>query len=196
MPGTRPAATSVPWNTFTRRPREWGFSQQGAFGTRAFINSLCLQVDIGVGMNYGLALSGSDLFAAERALEDHYRYHPDASVWARSADEMAQELDWLRPLELAGAESLELESGKPAWVVGAYNRRTDPWQFWMNLGWGGWDHGWYSVDQVPHNTTQLQLTRIAPLTVRFVGALLQTGALPVKRAFAGIDRACLSSQPA
>ena len=55
-------------------------------------------------------------------------------------------------------------------IVYGYNRGTDPdRQFRMNMGHGGGDDGWFSLDSMPFTLYQKHLTRIAPLdVVRFV----------------------------
>ena len=60
-----------------------------------------------------------------RALEDHFRYDPDAYSMARDASLMITEIQWGRPVQLAGADSL----GGHSWVVCGYNTDPEPDQF-------------------------------------------------------------------
>jgi len=63
-----------------------------------------------------------------------------------------------------------------AWVIFGYNKALDPWQFKMNMGWGG-SSAWYTLDPTdPPEPTDPpipplnHLTHIAPAgVVRFVG---------------------------
>ena len=79
---------------------------------------------------------------------------------------MVNELQWFRPVEIAGSDPAV---GGHSWTVAGYATSTNPWQFLMNMGWGGGSTEWFSVDQIfPDN--QWNTIRIAPEgVVRFVG---------------------------
>ena len=102
---------------------------------------------------------------AATALPDHFRYDDDATFASRNVNTMVTEIQWLRPVQLGG----QSDSGGHSWVVCGYNKGTSPWQFLMNMGWGGGSTDWYSVDEVFPND-QGHTTRIAPeIVVEFVG---------------------------
>lgn len=130
---------------------------------------LCHDAGLAVGMSYGTSESGADPAQIPGALADHYQFDSDAVFEGRTVARMVDEIKWLRPVLLGGRNSAD-EGHR--WLVYGYNLSTSPWQFMMNLGWGG-ASGWYSVDQVPSGLTlsQTHVTRVAPRTVvRFVGA--------------------------
>lgn len=139
---------------------------------------LCYEVGVSIGMNYGKCGSGAYTGAVEYALEDFFRYDPDASFEMRDVEKMTEEIRWLRPMEFRGHDYQDDYRGH-AWVIYGYNRGTDPdRQFKMNLGWGGSGDGWYSCDHIDVNNDdesdfwegQKHLVRIAPRdVVRFVG---------------------------
>jgi len=123
-------------------------------------------------MNYGIWASGAERKNMVKALETNFRFDQDATLGTRDINIMTEEIQWFRPIAFAGRDS---PTTGHVWVISGYNKGTDPWQFWMNLGWGGINNsnGWFSYDGVPENFNddQQHVTRIAPLNVvRFVGA--------------------------
>jgi hypothetical protein len=126
------------------------------------------QVGIAELMDYGLWGSGSDHEKAEHALEVHFQYDPDSYNTTRNESTMMTEIQWLRPVQLAGAQ--DNPPGGHSWVVCGYNSGVSPVQFLMNFGWGGGSADWYSVDQV-FPIGQTNLIQIAPFNmVKFVGS--------------------------
>ena len=102
---------------------------------------------------------------------------------------MVEEIQWLRPLGMGG--------GPPghAWVIHGYNKGTNPWQFFMNMGWGS-ASGWYSLDNVPMGITQHHnhLTHIAPAgVVGFVGGDVSGDGSP-HNPYANIQEAVQNAQ--
>ena len=78
---------------------------------------------------------------------------------------MTEEIQWMRPVQLCGSS----ETGGHCWVVAGYNKGTSPWQFLMNMGWGGGTTEWYTCDDVFPND-QVHAVKIAPQgVVKFVG---------------------------
>jgi hypothetical protein len=139
----------------------------------AEVAELCYHAGIATKMRYGVRTSVAFVGSAEDALEDHFRYNPDAISGARDIDIITEEIQWLRPVDFWGVQPDSIGGGGHAWVVFGYNKATDPdRQFKMNMGWGGGSDGWYCCDTVPGSFTinQGHITRIAPEdVVRFVG---------------------------
>jgi len=98
----------------------------------------------------------------------YLRYDGDSKYTnPRDVNMMVEEIQWLRPFGMGG--------GPPghAWVIFGYNKGTTPWQFKMNMGWGG-PSEWYTLDTTippkPPIPPTNHLTHIAPAgVVRFVG---------------------------
>jgi len=134
------------------------------------VAKLCAHAGIAVGMDYGLDSSGAYLSDVPGALVNHFRYDPDAFyTYSGDINAMVSEIRWQRPFILDG---YNLRNGGHAWVVYGYNQNTSPWQFKMNMGWGGSSDGWYSMDKVPSGftITPYRVDKIAPRdVVRFVG---------------------------
>ncbi len=132
---------------------------------------------VGVFMEFGLYGSSSHTDKVPRAVEDFFRYDPDATFASRSIATMTEEITWLRPVQLGGQRPSADGGGGHSWVVHGYDKSTDPDRlFCMNLGWyGNWD-GWYACDQMPSPNASFVLDqghsyRIAPESVvRFVDA--------------------------
>jgi hypothetical protein len=122
-------------------------------------------------MEYGIWASGAKRQNMVEALEKNFRFDQDATLGTRDKNIMIEEIQWLRPIGFAGRDS---PTTGHVWVISGYNKGTDPWEFWMNLGWTNPTViGWFSYDNVPRNfnNSQQHITRIAPLNVvRFVGA--------------------------
>jgi hypothetical protein len=129
---------------------------------------LSYQLGIALKMNWGLWLSTTSTNAAVTALEDHFRYDDDAFTSAASANMLIEEIQWLRPAFLDGCRS---SGGCHSWLVVGYNLGIAPdHQFYINLGWGGGNAGWYTLDSMEFNLNQSQATQVAPENVKFVGA--------------------------
>jgi len=132
------------------------------------VAKLCYHVGIAIDTSYGIYGSGSDLWRVEAPLENYFRYDTDATYGPRDINTMTEEIQWLRPIGFSGSDG-RVGHG---WVVYGYNKGISPWQFKMNMGWGGHHDGWYSCDNVPSNLNlyQKHLTSLAPLNVvKFVG---------------------------
>jgi hypothetical protein len=127
---------------------------------------------IAVQMNWGIKVSTSGNHAAVSALENYFRYNLDAIDGGLVTGTMIGEIQWLRPLILGGCREASVGGGCHSWIVYGYNLGIAPdHQFLINMGWGGSDDGWYTLDSMPFNLTQSHSTYIAPLNVKFVGAL-------------------------
>jgi hypothetical protein len=130
------------------------------------VAELSYHAGIALNMNYGRWSSGSHTLFAASALPDHFRYDTDTVFGGTNVNTMVTDIQWYRPVQLGG----QGESGGHSWVVCGYNKATTPWQFLMNMGWGGGSEEWYSVDEVFPND-QGHTTRIAPKdVVKFVGS--------------------------
>lgn len=169
--------------TFGAATYNWSIMQdpQAVSGSasNAEMAKLSHHAGVAVGMTYGILASSAGHI--ESAVEDHFRYDPDATYGNRDIDAITEEIQWLRPTWLRG-EDYQPDGGYRghAWVVYGYNKGTDPdRQFLMNMGWGGYGDGWYSCDHIDYNNdndidfwaNQKHVTYIAPLNVvKFVGA--------------------------
>lgn len=152
------------------------------------VGKLSHHAGIALGMHYGYFTSVTGM--VRNGMVDHFRYDSDAALVERNVNTMVDELQWLRPMEIAG-----VEAGAPighSWTVTGYNTSTSPWQFQMNLGWGGGSTEWYSVDGLfPDN--QHNTIRIAPQgVVRFVGNNSPGDGTPASP-YEGIDEASQES---
>jgi hypothetical protein len=130
----------------------------------AEVARLCNHAGVAVGVRYGLEGTSGDDMSAGVKMGDYFRYYPGAFWRWTDIDSMTLEIQWFRPLIMGG--------GGHAWVTFGYNKLTDPdRQFRMNLGWGyvGGQDGWYTCDGV-FPSGQGHDVRIAPLSVKFVGA--------------------------
>ncbi len=128
------------------------------------VAELSYHAGIAVGMHYGRFVSLAGMI--RDGIVDHFRYDSDASKVDRDVDTMVEEIQWLRPFEITGKGDGDIGH---SWTVCGYNQNTSPWQFLMNIGWGGGSTEWYSVDEVYPNK-QRNTIRIAPEEgVKFVG---------------------------
>ena len=108
----------------------------------AEVAKLSRHAGLAVDMSYGLNASGSFDDWIAPALEDHFRYDSDAVLQGRDVNTMVEEIQWLRPLLLNGWNN---NGEGHTWVVLGYNQGISPWQFAMNLGWGGGTAGTRSI---------------------------------------------------
>ncbi len=132
------------------------------------VATLCADVGASVDMDYGLSVSGAVTANVPDAMATDYDYDADAYYSDLDADKIITDIQWMRPVLLRG----RTPTNGHCWVVYGYNQLTSPWQFRMNMGWGG-SSGWYSFDSVPSGLTNemAQVTYIAPQgVVRFVGS--------------------------
>jgi len=119
---------------------------------------LSYHAGIAVGMGYGVLASSAGM--TRDGMVDHFRYAADAVAATRNVNTMVEDIRWFRPLELAGSSDV----GGHSWVICGYNTGVSPYQFLMNMGWGGGPTEWHSVDEVfPNN--QWTTTRLAPYYV-------------------------------
>ncbi len=138
------------------------------------VAKLSYHLGIALGMNWGIWGSSTSADHIDNALADHFRYDADGVfeiMDSTSMEKMTDEIRWLRPFSLRGCPAT---GSCHIWVVFGYNKGTDPnRQFKMNMGWGGNNDGWYSLDNVTQglNIHQYHVTMIAPLNVvQFVGS--------------------------
>ncbi len=146
----------------------------------AEVAEICYHAGIAINMSYGLRSSSASFSQYPTAMEDHFRYDPNAIHENRDIDKMTEDILWLRPLDLNGTNTW---GGGHFWVVYGYNKATDPArQFKMNFGWGGARDNWYScdfigwdedgdgIDDAHFSVGQTHTTKLAPLdVVKFVG---------------------------
>ena len=133
------------------------------------VAKICSHVGIASGMDYGVWDSGCALYNVQTAIVDHFRYDPDDTYGDADINAMTEEILWFRPLEFSGCDA---PYSCHIFVAYGYNKGTDPdRQFKMNMGHGGGDDGWFSLDSLVYDLHQKHLTQIAPRdVVRFVGA--------------------------
>jgi len=127
------------------------------------------ELGVGVQMSYGVSDSGAfaDLIAGN--LTNHFHYDPSVVDTSLDTNQVVMEIQWLRPCLVGGNDH--------CWMIYGYNMGTSPWQYKMNMGWGGMDNGWYVIDNVATNmlTSPTHIDDfvwdLAPLeVVGFVGA--------------------------
>jgi hypothetical protein len=127
------------------------------------------ELGIAVDVDYGVSESSSYASSIPGVLSNHFYYDPSAQDTSSDSNQMVLEIQWLRPFLVGGNDH--------CWMIYGYNMGTSPWQFMMNMGWGGEDNGWYTLDDVasPQLTTPTHIDDfvwdLAPLSVvGFVGA--------------------------
>jgi hypothetical protein len=127
------------------------------------------ELGVAVKMDYGVSGSSSFPTAIPGVLTNNFHYDPSAQDTVMDANQMVLEIQWLRPFIVGGNDH--------CWLIYGYNMGTSPWQFMMNMGWGGTENGWYTLDNVDVRelTLPTDLTYfvwgLAPLNVvGFVGA--------------------------
>ena len=130
---------------------------------------LDFELGVGVNMSYGVSGSGSYASAIPGNLTSHFHYDPSAQDIGLDTNQIVLEIQWMRPCIVGGNDH--------CWMVYGYNMGTMPWQYMMNMGWGGIDNGWYTIDNVAKNVltypTHINdlVVDLAPLkVVGFVGA--------------------------
>ena len=157
-------------------PFDWANMPEVCYGSsspeeKAAVAELSYEVGVALKMDYGRCGSGAYSEDIDNALLyfDYYDADHD-SDW--NQDRIVGEIQRLRPVILCARND---DSGH-CWVAFGYNKGTWPWQFKMNMGWG-WSYdsspyGWYTLDNVPEGFIRGhdRVTRIAPVTVKFVGA--------------------------
>ncbi|MDZ7262044.1 MAG: C10 family peptidase [candidate division KSB1 bacterium] len=130
------------------------------------VAKLCYHAGVAIFSSYGYIETSGWGPNVVSAYENYFRYDQDAIIEDRDLNKMVEEIQWLRAVNFFGRNSGD--EGH-AWVLLGYNKGTSPWQFKMNLGWGG-ASGWYTCDNVQgFNLKQGHITLIAPLMVKFVG---------------------------
>lgn len=153
------------------------------------VATLGYQVAVALDMDFGIKGSGTPLYYAidvrnnRVPLVNNFRYDADVESGYGHTDIsslITSDIQWMRPVAYAGTSSTDSH----VWVLCGYNKGTDPnRQFKMNMGWGGTDNGWYSLDNVPSDLTQYPgyLIYIAPEgVVRFVGGTTSGDGSPLQ----------------
>jgi hypothetical protein len=127
------------------------------------------ELGVAVKMGYGVSESGAYGGDIPGVLTNHFHYDPSAKDTSLDTNQMVLEIQWMRPCLVGGNDH--------CWMIYGYNMGTSPWQFKMNMGWGGTDNGWYVIDDVASAqlTTPTHIDdfvwNLAPLNVvGFVGA--------------------------
>jgi hypothetical protein len=130
-----------------------------------------LDYELGVAVKMDYGVSGSGAFGGDIPgnLTNHFHYDSSAKDTSLDTNQMVLEIQWMRPCLVGGDDH--------CWMIYGYNMGTSPWQFKMNMGWGGTDNGWYVIDDVASDqlTTPTHIDdfvwNLAPLNVvGFVGA--------------------------
>jgi Peptidase C10 family len=130
---------------------------------------------IGVNSNLGIWFTGSYFGNDVAGLTAYFRYDPDALYTANPGNggpgadiaSLTAEITWGRPAGLGGSGA----RGGHAWVVDGYDKSSDPNRlFHMNLGWGGSENGWYTLDSAPLPLEHDMMSRVAPTVVKFAAA--------------------------
>jgi hypothetical protein len=171
-----PAAATPNFANFGATTYYWGLMPDTATDppdTGALeVAKLSYHGGIAVQMNWGVKVSTSGNHAAVSALKNYFRYDLDAVDGGLATSTMIDEIQWLRPFMLGGCRDASVGGGCHSWVVYGYNLGIYPdHQFLINMGWGGSSDGWYTLDSMPFNLSQSHSVQIAPLNVKFVGAI-------------------------
>jgi hypothetical protein len=151
MQDTYPNADAVPVNTAETQ-----------------VANLCHELGVAVSMDYGVSESSSYASDIPGVVVNNFHYDPNATDTGMDSNQLVDEIQWLRPCLVGGNDH--------CWMIYGYNMGTSPWQFKMNMGWGGSSDGWYTLDNVnvPELTLPTDITDfvwdLAPLeSVGFVG---------------------------
>jgi hypothetical protein len=113
-------------------------------------------------MNFGIF--GSSAFLSNVPYWTRFLYDPDARFSQPVDAYVVDDIQWSRVAEIAGHD----DTGGHAWVIAGYNKNTTPWQYLMNMGWGGGSTDWYARDEIFPSDQEI-VTRISPAdVVRFV----------------------------
>ncbi len=145
------------------------------------VAQVMLHLGVSVDMDYGVEWSGSDNWRIVTPLSANFYYDPDVTYGHPDSNLnqslYVDEIQWLRPVIFGGTGP----AGGHSWVLFGYNQGTSPWQYKMNMGWGGSSDGWYSLDNVPSGLVNFRnhVVDMAPLSVvRFVGGDTQGDGSP------------------
>jgi hypothetical protein len=160
-------------------------------GNAADVAQLIYQCGVSVDMNYSPSASGATVLTADDpkasaqiAFVKYFGYNPKTiqGVQRASYSEAAwillleNELNEGRPLEYAGYDSTY---GGHTWVCDGYETNGNSTTFDMNWGWGGYDDGFYAVDNLSadgynFSSGDAALIGILPLTLYANNAGIQT----------------------
>jgi hypothetical protein len=117
---------------------------------------------VAVEMNFGLRASSA--FQSPFPYYTFFRYDHDGRSNTCFDIYVVEDIQWSRVVQLIGQD----ESGGHSWVIAGYNTGTTPWQYLMNLGWGGGTTEWCTFDDYFPDDQHI-VTRLAPEdVVRFV----------------------------
>ncbi len=127
------------------------------------VAELSFHAGIACEMGYGLHGSGSGASRSRDGMVDHFRYDLDAVVNSTSIISLTTDIIWLRPALILGCHH--------QWVILGYDKSTDPDRLFLrNMGWGGSENGWYTIDDYCAIGSTAHIYQVAPLSaVRFVG---------------------------
>lgn len=134
------------------------------------VAQLCYHAGIAMDMNWGFFSSSAFTENTGYAYEHYFRYDPD-HVWGNlDTDLIEEEIQWLRPVQIRGAD---ITTAGHSWVICGYDHYYlfGPY-YWMNMGWGSDHIGWCRIDEIPggFEVGNQHTTGIAPASVvRFVG---------------------------
>lgn len=118
---------------------------------------------VSVQMDFGLFASSAS--QSPFPYYTFFRYDPDARSSTRFDSYVVEDIQWARVVQLRGQD--EDDNGH-SWIIAGYNKKTSPWQYLMNLGWGGGTTEWCTFDDYFPDEQHI-VTRIAPEgVVRFV----------------------------
>lgn len=130
------------------------------------VMNLCRDAAVASDMGFGIWGSSSSIGESREALIDSFRYDPDIVRLDRDTNVMIEEIQWLRPVQLAGGDGL---GAGHSWMTCGYDTGPEPDLFLVNRGQGGGTTDWLGVDDY-WSSGQSHLTMIAPEgVVRFVG---------------------------
>ena len=162
----------------------------------ADVAQLMFHVGVASEMVYGVKESGSVLYQADDGLVNYLRYDSDVTYGHPNTNAnqslYVDEIQWLRPVPYCASSP----NVGHIWLLTGYNKNTSPWQYQMNMGWGGNSNGWYTLDTAPLGLVNYRchLVDLAPNSmIYFVGAATTGDGSPLNP-YQNIE-AALSSVP-
>jgi hypothetical protein len=101
---------------------------------------------VAVEMDYEVDGSGAETADAAEAMEDHFLYRDHQWNFLIHEPDMQVSILGGIPVQIAG-EASQGAKGRHSMIACGYRDTTSP-HYYINLGWGGTNNGWYNLDDV------------------------------------------------